>query len=176
MNLGTYPTLFGGIGAIISIVAARWIGTRPVLMSSAALLFCATAWSCVSRGGDRGLHSNTAARCFIGLGGGAYESLVPLIVQDMNYIHKRNRALALVWGSGGMIGATFGAISTYIVAGLNWRWMYWIINIVNGMAMVLIFLYVPETTWPRRMSDLSGSRILFQTRWPDMEETFTDII
>jgi MFS family permease len=155
MNLGTYPTLFGGIGAILSLLAARWIGTRPVLILSSALLFLCTLWSAVSRGKDRGLYSNIAARCFVGLGTGAYESVVPLILQDINFIHQRNRALSLVLGSGGMAGAIFGALSTYITAGLDWRSLYWIINILNALAFILIVFFVPETTWSRRMVDLS---------------------
>ncbi|KAL3259631.1 hypothetical protein ABHI18_005227 [Aspergillus niger] len=157
LNLGTYPTLFGGIGAILTILTARWIGTRPVLIFSSALLFFSTLWSAVSKGRDRGLYSNIAARCFVGLGTGAYESVVPLILQDINFIHQRNRALAFVLGSGGMAGAIFGALSTYIVAGFNWRSLFWIINIITGIGMILIILFVPETTWPRRMSDLAGT-------------------
>lgn len=160
LDLGTYPTLFGGIGAIITITLARWFGTRPVLVVDSILLFCATAWSAVSKGKDRGLYSNLAARCFIGLGGGAYESLVPLIIQDITFIHERNRAIALVLGSGGLAGATFGGVSTFIATSLDWRWLYWIINIINGAAMVLIFFFVPETTWPRRMADLSKCHTL----------------
>ncbi|OJI96471.1 hypothetical protein ASPVEDRAFT_78240 [Aspergillus versicolor CBS 583.65] len=157
MNLGTYPTLFGGIGAIITILAARWIGTRPVLILSSVLLFFATLWSAVSQGKDRGLYSNIAARCFVGLGTGAYESVVPLILQDINFIHQRNRALGFVLGSGGMAGAVFGALSTYIVAGLGWRSLFWIINIITGIGVIMIILFVPETTWPRRISDLTGT-------------------
>ncbi|KAL2825520.1 major facilitator superfamily domain-containing protein, partial [Aspergillus pseudoustus] len=157
MNLGTYPTLFGGIGAIISLLLARWKGTRPILILFSALLFFSTLWSAVSRGKSRGLYSNIAARCFIGLGTGAYESVVPLVLQDINFIHQRNRALSLVLGSGGMAGAIFGALSTYIVAGLDWRALYWIINVLNAIGLVLIVLFVPETTWPRRIVDFNGT-------------------
>lgn len=154
-NLATYPTLCGGVAAIIGVITARWIGTRPVLSFSAALLFFSTIWACVSDGKDRGLYSHIAARCFVGLGSGAFETVVPLIVQDLNYIHRRNTLIALVWGVGGAVSAVFGTASTYIVEVLGWRWFFGIINIVSGIGMILILFVVPETSWIRTVRDLS---------------------
>ncbi|KAH8586911.1 major facilitator superfamily domain-containing protein [Bisporella sp. PMI_857] len=158
MNLATFPTLCGGVAAIIGVIVARWIGTRPVVSFSAVLTFVCTIWACVSTGGsDRGLKSHIAARCFVGFGSGAFETVVPLMIQDMNYIHTRNTLIAIVWAFGGIGSAVFGVASSYIVAALDWRWFFGIINIVTGTGMILILLVVPETSWTRTARDLTGT-------------------
>lgn len=81
-QLGTFPSLFIGIGAILCVIAAQVLGTRPVMIFEAALTVACIVWSAVSKGKDRGLYSHIASRCILGLDVEAAESLVPLIMQD----------------------------------------------------------------------------------------------
>lgn len=156
-DLGSFPSLFIGIGAIISVILAQGIGTRPVLILDAIITTFGMLWSAVSHGdSDRGLRSNIAARCFMSLGVGAVESLIPLMMQSLNYIHSRNSRLSLIWAAGGIANAVLGILSTYIVAALDWRWYIWILFIISAVSTVLIIFLVPETTFPRTASDLGS--------------------
>lgn len=152
--LGTYPIVFQGIGGTLSILGAKWLGTRPVLIFDSALTVASTIWAATSRGEVRGLYSHIAARCFICLGIGGAETLGPLILQDLNYIHTRNTQIAMIWAFSGVVSSAGGIASTYITAALNWRWFDHIINIISIIALILIVLFVPESSWARTESDL----------------------
>ncbi|KAH6698477.1 major facilitator superfamily domain-containing protein [Leptodontidium sp. MPI-SDFR-AT-0119] len=155
-QLGTFPSLFIGIGAIMCTIAAQAVGTRPVMIFEAALVATCIVWAAVSRGKDRGLYSHIASRCILGLGAGAGESLVPLIMQDINYLHKRNSRLSLIWASGGIASSAMGSAASYIVTDIGWRWYYWILFIFSAISLSLIIIFTPETTWPRTVEDLNG--------------------
>ncbi|CAK7228826.1 hypothetical protein SBRCBS47491_007042 [Sporothrix bragantina] len=158
-QLATFPSLFIGVGAIISVILCRWLGTRPVLILSSALVVASTTWAATSHGKGLGLYSHIAARCFMGLGTGAVESLVPLILQDMYYIHNRNTQIAIIWAWGGVVSGALGSASTYIVQHIGWRWFYWILDIISCVALAMIILVVPETTFPRTEAEYNGEAI-----------------
>jgi hypothetical protein len=40
-------------------------------------------------------------------------------------------------------------VSAAIIEGLSWRWVFWIVAIIVGMCLVLLFFFVPETFWDR---------------------------
>jgi MFS family permease len=105
---------------------------------------------------SKSLWSHLAARCFQALGTGAVESLVPLILQDMSFIYERNKFIASLWASGGVMACGLGIASSHIVADLSWRWFYWIMTIPGALAFILTFIFVPETKYPRSMEALGS--------------------
>jgi MFS family permease len=94
--LGSLPSLFVGLANFFTIPLANAIGRRPVILISAALATLTLPWAAKSSN----LSSHLAARCFQGLGTGAVESLVPLILQDMSFLHERNKFIGILWASG----------------------------------------------------------------------------
>jgi MFS family permease len=94
--LGSLPSLFIGVSNFISIPLAEAYGRRPVMLFLAGLSFLCLPWAATSHG----LSSHLAARCFQALGTGAVESLVPLIMQDMSFVHERNMFIGMLWASG----------------------------------------------------------------------------
>jgi len=50
-------------------------------------------------GFSRSLESHIAARCVQAVGAGAVEALIPLIIQDIVFIHQRNTAMSSVWSA-----------------------------------------------------------------------------
>jgi MFS family permease len=152
-ELATYPSLFMGVGAIISVILAQWIGTRPVLIIDAIITLCFTIWAIFTDGSERGLSQHIAARAMASLGVGAVESLVPVILKDTNYLHTRNMRLSFVWSVGGIFNAALASSSTYIIEGRDWRVFYWILVGIMAAALVLIILVVPESSWQRTHED-----------------------
>ena len=71
------------------------------------LLFCGIlAWTGGFWAGlSRSLDSHIAARCVQAVGAGAVEALIPLIVQDLVFIHQRNRAMSSTWAAQVSIGS-----------------------------------------------------------------------
>ncbi|KAF1808142.1 MFS general substrate transporter [Eremomyces bilateralis CBS 781.70] len=150
--LGSLPSLFLGLANFFTIPLANAIGRRPVMLLSAVLAAATLPWAA----GSTSLESHLAARCIQALGTGAIESLVPLILQDMSFIHERNKYIGFIWASGGVMACGLGIASSRIVADLGWRWFYWIMTIPAGLAFILIFVFVPETKFPRSQKSLDG--------------------
>jgi predicted MFS family arabinose efflux permease len=75
-GLLTYPTLFMGIGNLISMPVALAVGRRPVFLGSLLLLTVSGIW-CAS---SKSLTSHLAGRAFMSLAAGQSEALCPMMV------------------------------------------------------------------------------------------------
>ena len=93
--LASVPLLANGIASYFLVPLSIGIGRRPVLLFTGVL-----AWS----GGlaaalSTSLEQHLAARALQGMGAGAVEALIPLVVQDIIFIHQRNKATSAVISS-----------------------------------------------------------------------------
>lgn len=93
--LASLPLLTNGISSYFLVPLSISIGRRPVLLVCGVMAWTGGFWAAMSRS----LDSHIAARCVQALGAGAVEALIPLIIQDMVFIHERNRAMSFVWSS-----------------------------------------------------------------------------
>jgi MFS family permease len=100
--LSSLPFLVNGISSYLLVPLSIAVGRRPVLLLAGALAWTGGLWA----GFSTSLNSHLAARCFQGLGAGAVEALIPLIVQDIMFIHKRNTAISSISASPGLIIVT----------------------------------------------------------------------
>jgi MFS family permease len=89
------PVLMVGLGNYILIPAAVAFGRRPVMIVCVLLATFCCLWSGLSGS----LESHIASRCLQALGAAAVESLIPLILQDMTFVHQRSRAMSVIWAS-----------------------------------------------------------------------------
>ncbi|TFK46315.1 putative cycloheximide resistance protein [Heliocybe sulcata] len=123
-------------------------GRRPVFLISMLLLFTCSIWSAVSQG----LPSFLVSRVFQGFGMAAYESLVTATIGDVFFVHQRGFRVA-IWGLAISLGISIAPIANgYVIASntLGWRWCFWLITIFHGIALILIFFLVPETSYDRK--------------------------
>jgi len=87
--------LSNGIATYLLVPLSTAIGRRPVLILTSTLSWTSGFWA----GHSTSLNSHIAARAIHGLGSGAVEALLPLIAQDMVFIHQRNKAVATIIAS-----------------------------------------------------------------------------
>jgi MFS family permease len=153
--LSSLPLLVNGIASYFLVPLSIAIGRRPVLLTAGILAFSGGWWA----GYSQSLPSHLAARCFQGLGAGAVEALIPLIVQDMMFIHQRNKSIALIGASQGFIIVGIGIASPLIIVRLSWRYIYWITSGVAMFAWILLFVFVPESRWIRSPDELAGKEV-----------------
>ncbi|KAE9568166.1 hypothetical protein CGMCC3_g15735 [Colletotrichum fructicola] len=153
--LASVPLLVNGLSSYILVPLSIAIGRRPVLLLSGFLAWTGGLWA----GFSQGLPSHLAARCFQGFGAGAVEALIPLIIQDMMFIHQRNKAIASVGASQGLLIVSLGIMSPIIVSRLTWRFIYWITSGVGVIAWIGLILLVPETRWIRSNDELAGKEV-----------------
>ena len=93
--LASLPLLTNGISSYFLVPLSISIGRRPVLLACGVMAWSGGFWA----GFSRSLESHIAARCVQAVGAGAVEALIPLIIQDIVFIHQRNTAMSSVWSA-----------------------------------------------------------------------------
>ncbi|KAK5277598.1 hypothetical protein LTR40_010199, partial [Exophiala xenobiotica] len=134
-----------GFVNIFWIPTANKIGRRPVFLASTVICMCAGIWL----GYFNGTASWMLAMVLNGVGTAAYQAVIQLSVFDMFYAHQRGRMLSFY-----LFGQQLGSILGLITGGsisdsLNWRWSQYIVAIIDGGVLVLLFLTFEETLFPR---------------------------
>ncbi|CAK7197859.1 hypothetical protein SEUCBS139899_000509 [Sporothrix eucalyptigena] len=144
-DLMTYPTLFMGIGNLLSMPLCVAIGRRPVFLFSLLALVLSGIWCACAKT----LDVHMAGRAFLALAAGQSEALAPMIVQEVHFLHQRANRLG--WfvaiqttGTAGLFIAT-----TYMVPAWGLAWWYWLTTIFDGVLLVLAFVFVVETKFDR---------------------------
>ncbi|TLD31962.1 gb [Venturia nashicola] len=155
--LASLPLLTNGISSYFLVPLSISIGRRPVLLVCGVMAWTGGFWAAMSRS----LDSHIAARCVQALGAGAVEALIPLIIQDMVFIHQRNRAMSFVWSTQGFIIVSLGVASPVIVAGAGWRYLYFITSGLAVLAWLALVAFLPETRWQRSKEELGGKNVYY---------------
>jgi MFS family permease len=93
--ISSLPLLTNGLSGYLLVPLSIAIGRRPVIIGCGLLAWVGGLWA----GSSQSLDSHLAARAVQGLGAGAVEALIPLMVQDMVFLHQRNRAISSIWAS-----------------------------------------------------------------------------
>ncbi|KZL63338.1 major facilitator superfamily transporter [Colletotrichum incanum] len=152
--LATIPLLANGIASYFLVPTSIWIGRRPVLLFAATSAWAGGLFAAFSTS----LHQHLLARSVMGLGAGAVEALIPSIVQDMVFIHQRNKAMSAVISSQGIIIIALGVLAPWVSSNYTWRWMYYITSGLGILAWAILIAFLPETRWTRSQEELSGQK------------------
>jgi MFS family permease len=155
--LATLPLLTNGISSYFLVPLSISIGRRPVMLACGILAWTGGFWAGLSQS----LNVHIAARCVQAIGAGAVEALIPLIVQDLVFIHQRNRAMSAIWAAQGLIIVSIGIASPVIVVtnGLGWRFVYFLTSSFAVLAWLVLCAFLPETRWTRSPEELAGKPV-----------------
>lgn len=145
-DLLTYPTLFMGIGNLLSMPLCVAVGRRPVFLSSLVLLVASGIWCACSASS---LSSHIAGRDVLSLAAGQSEALAPMMVQEIHFLHERGSKVAWFVGVQTVGTAAFFVATVFIVPALGLGWWYGIITAINGLVLVLAYFFVVETRFDR---------------------------
>lgn len=66
--------------------------------------------------------SHLGARVLSDLATGASESLLPLMLSEVTFLHERGKIMAVYWGVQNILTGVFTIVASYEVADLGWRW------------------------------------------------------
>ncbi|KAK0383194.1 hypothetical protein NLU13_9107 [Sarocladium strictum] len=152
-DLVTYPALFMGLGNLVSVPLSMIIGRRPVFLGSLALMIAGGAWCAASKS----LGSHIAGRMVMSVAAGQSESLVPLMVQEMYFLHNRSRHFGWMLFIQNVGVGSFFIASQHLVAAFGWRWWYGLFTIINGVILALSIPLAAETAFERSEADLAGN-------------------
>ncbi|CZR65556.1 related to transporter protein HOL1 [Phialocephala subalpina] len=134
----------GAVGVFISVVSHKY-GKRPGFIFSIVCAFVGTLWG----GLAKSYGSLVGARVVQGLGVAVWESVIYAVVGDLYYVHERGSRIALLGFCISAIANLPGVLSGLITDKLGWRWMFWMLLIFLGIALVLILLFGWETAFNR---------------------------
>lgn len=144
-DLLTYPTLFMGIGNLLSMPLSVTVGRRPVFLASLVLLVVSGIW-CAFPGS---LSSHIAGRNFYSIAAGQSEALAPYVVEEIHFLHERSAKLSWFIGIQTALTAGMFVATTYIVPAWGTKWWYLIITFLNIAILILSLVFVVETKYDR---------------------------
>lgn len=136
-----------GVGAagVVCSATARFLGKRSWYLLGAALLVAGSAWAASSTS----YTSHLWARVVQGIGVCPFEALVNASVGDLYFVHQRGKRMA--FANLALYGATWltPMITGVLTRNRGWRWPYILVSIFSGLALLLIFFFVPEHVFYR---------------------------
>lgn len=141
----TTTSLLQGVGNIVWVPAANKWGRRPVYILSYTIYFAMAIWLIFEKSYARFL----IGRILMGFGSGAAETLAPISIADIFFLHERGRVMSAytcflsVGASGGLV------VSGLVTIDHTWRTIYQVGTALVGLVLFLLIFTVPETSYLR---------------------------
>ncbi|KAJ6104018.1 hypothetical protein N7523_010338 [Penicillium sp. IBT 18751x] len=154
--LGTFPSLFVGIGNYLILPLGLVYGRRPAAIISIIVLLVATIGCAVSQTFEQHL----GLRILQGLATGATESLLPLMLSEVTFVHQRGMVFGLYWATQNVVTSCLNLASSYEAAVLGWRWFYWVYVIAVGAGLVIVLFGCFETRYNRGVRVVNGQVVV----------------
>ncbi|KAI0456551.1 major facilitator superfamily domain-containing protein [Xylaria acuta] len=159
----TSTALVQGTGNFLWVPLTNKFGRRPVYIISYAIYLAAALWLIFEKHFGRFL----IGRILLGFGSGAAETLAPITIADVFFLHERGTIMAL-YTSFLSIGVAFGIlIDGLIVINNSWRVIYEVASALVAFVFLLAFFTFPETAFVR------DGRPAFAVHAPRKQDTAT---
>ncbi|KAI9772593.1 MAG: hypothetical protein M1835_006255, partial [Candelina submexicana] len=134
-----------GLGSVVASPTAILYGKRPVYLVGLILFILSAVWCALSPN----YPSLVIARIVMGFAVSPVECLPSATIAEIFFLHERAYRVGvytlLLLGGKNLVPL----VSAAIIQGLGWRWVFWMVAIIVGVCLVLLFLFVPETFWDR---------------------------
>ncbi|KAE9579048.1 putative MFS-type transporter [Colletotrichum fructicola] len=141
----TTTALLQGVGNFFWVPMANKFGRRPVYVASYTIYFVCTIWLIF----EHSYAGFLAGRILMGFGAGAAETIAPISIADVFFLHERGTIMAL-YTSFLSAGVGFGlVISGLITINHDWRVIYEVSAALIGVVLALAFFTFPETAYER---------------------------
>ncbi|KAI0475421.1 putative MFS transporter [Xylariaceae sp. FL0804] len=147
-HLMTYPTLFMGIGNLIGMPIAYGIGRRVVLLGSTVIMILAACLCATAKNYEWHL----AARMIMGLAAGQSEALVPLMTQEVFFLHERGRGLMIQMTIQIVLATIWTLFASPIAGAITPQGWYWLGAGLAIFQFTLAIFLVPETKYERSIN------------------------
>ncbi|KAJ6018288.1 hypothetical protein N7451_001667 [Penicillium sp. IBT 35674x] len=154
--LSTFPSLFVGVGNYLILPLGLVYGRRFATILAFVVNFAATIGCAVSQN----FQQHFALRIIQGLVTGATESLLPLMLSEVTFVHQRGLIFGLYWTTQNVVTSCLNLASSYEAAALGWRWFYWVYVIAIGIGLILVVYGCFETKYQRRTQCLDGQVVV----------------
>lgn len=146
--LMTYPSMFMGVGNLVFMPLAMAIGRRPVYLFSCLLLVVAS----IGAAYVRDYNTHLAVRMVLGLAAGQSEALVPMMIQEIHFLHERSTFLMWQSAMQTIVSAVYILFASPIAGAIgpgNW---YILGGGLAAAVLVLSIFLVPESRYDRTLA------------------------
>lgn len=141
----TSTSLLQGMGNLFWIPIANKWGRRPAYIASYVIYFATAVWLIF----EKSYSGFLVGRILMGFGAGAAETLAPVTITDIFFLHERG-AIMSAYTCFLSVGVAFGMIiSGGITANEHWRTIYEVSSALIGFVLLLLFFTLPETAYQR---------------------------
>ena len=137
-----------GIGNLIGMPLAIGVGRRIVLLASTIVLVIGAILCATQENYEWHLWS----RCAVGLAAGQSEALVPMITQEIFFLHERSKALMGQQAIQVSLTAVWVLFAGEIANAITPQWWYGLGAALAGAQLVLAFFFLPETKYERSIA------------------------
>ncbi|KAH8810680.1 major facilitator superfamily domain-containing protein [Xylogone sp. PMI_703] len=157
-QLASYPSLCMGLGNFLFVPLSMMLGRRAVFLFNNALMLAAIVWA----GKSSGFNSHLAARCIQGLSCGLSDCLLPIMILDMTFLHRRALWMSFYWASTAAGSTALLVAVPFVVqgTGADWRTNYWFWSGFSAFSLLLAIIYLPETLFPRAPALVDGRLVI----------------
>ncbi|KAM3077192.1 hypothetical protein ACMFMG_003344 [Clarireedia jacksonii] len=155
-----------GYANLVLVPLANLLGRRFVIFLCGFICIMANIWQALVTS----YPSFIGARVLSGLGAAANESLMPMIISDLMFMHQRGWWMGFyfcTYWTGLFIGPI---ISGSIASHISWRWFFWICTILQGANFIAMIFFAPETRFRRGRSHRGTPTGATTTPDPDKEK------
>jgi len=159
-----------GVGGFFFVPSSRVWGKRHAFLIGIIILCFSCAWAGASS------HNYTSllwARIFQGVGLAPFEALINSAVGDIYFVHERGKRMAVsnfaVFGGSFMTPVVVGRM-TYSI---GWEWTFYILSILTGISIFVIFFFIPETAFRRAAhlnTDITTDRVTHRSSAIPMDD------
>ncbi|KAM0434499.1 hypothetical protein ACHAPT_003595 [Fusarium lateritium] len=159
----TTTSLLLGVGCFFWVPIANKYGRRTVYLASYSVYF-AMALALIFVESYPGF---LAGRILLGFGAGAAETIAPITIADIFFLHERG-AIMSFYNCALSVGVALGmVVSGLITIDHGWRTIYQVACALVGFVLVLIFFSFPETAYNRQYDQSDGSITAVETEKGD---------
>ncbi|CAI6093581.1 unnamed protein product [Clonostachys chloroleuca] len=152
-SLLTYPTLTMGLGNLIGMPLAIAVGRRSVLLAASVIMLVSACMCAVADNFD----FHRGGRMLLGIAAGQSEALVPMITQEICFLHERANFLMIQQAVQTIATAVLVLFASPIAGAITPRWWYGLGACLSGLVLILGILFVPETKYYRPASSYQES-------------------
>ncbi|KAK9448269.1 major facilitator superfamily domain-containing protein [Limtongia smithiae] len=134
-----------GYANFIIVPTAELYGRRFVTLVCGLVCLGGDIWQAAAQS----YNSFLGARIITGLGAAINESLLPMIITDMFFLHERGKYVGVYfccYFNGLFLGPI---ISGGVAQHVSWRWFFWACAIVQGFNVLSLLFLFPETRYTR---------------------------
>ncbi|KAA8635259.1 hypothetical protein SMACR_01633 [Sordaria macrospora] len=145
----TTTSLMQGLGNFFWVPIANKYGRRPTYIFSYVIYIACAIWLCF----ERSYHGFLAGRILMGFGAGAAETIAPITISDIFFLHERGAVMAFYTAflSAGVTGGML--VSGLITINHTWRTIYQVASVLIGFVLLLAIFTFPETAYIRNQQD-----------------------